>query len=393
MSEALKAFRIRLDLRDESGADGPLSDLTFAAKDVFDIAGLVTGGGNPDWLASHEPAVETAPAVQSCLSAGAHLVGITIADEICFSPFGENAHYGTPLNPEAPDRVPGGSSSGSGSATASGLVDFALGTDTGGSVRIPASYCGLFGIRPTHGRVPAKGVVPLSPSFDAVGWLAREASILERVGNAILDEDPGEAKSIRRILLLEDAFELADPRAQEALEKTATAVSKILAHMERTRLGDGYSHWLAHMDTIRTEEIWAAHGEWIERVRPHLGSQTAARFAAVKDGQGADTSEAREFRRTVSEEAADLLGDDTVFMLPPVPGIAPKKGITDTDAPALRDRIFRISCIASMLGFPQISMPLATVDGCPMGLSLLGPRNSERMLLDAAVRVARSRIG
>jgi amidase len=165
---------------------GPLTGLTFAAKDVFDIAGHRTGNGNPVWLETHPPAERTASAVQRLLDAGARMVGKTHTDDMAYSLNGENVHYGTPVNPVAPGRIPGGSSSGSVAAVAGGLVDFALGTDCGGSVRLPASYCGVYGLRPTHGLVPADGVVPLAPSFDTVGWFARDAALMRRIGEVLL---------------------------------------------------------------------------------------------------------------------------------------------------------------------------------------------------------------
>src|SRR5467141_1862666 len=167
-------------------AGGPLSGLTFAAKDLFDVAGHPTGGGNPDWARQNPVPTRHAWAVQHLLDAGATLIGKTITDEVSLGIVGENAFYGTPVNPRAPDRVPGGSSSGSAAAVAAGLCDTALGTDTGGSVRVPASYCGLYGIRPTHGRIASAGMMPHVPSADTVGWFARDATMLARVGAAML---------------------------------------------------------------------------------------------------------------------------------------------------------------------------------------------------------------
>ena len=386
MSDNLGAFRQRVDLRNETAKDGPLADMTFAVKDVFDVADITTGGGNPDWLATHEPAQDTAPAVQMCLDAGAHLIGITIADELAFSPFGENVHYGTPLNPAATDRVPGGSSSGSGAAAAGGLVDFALGTDTAGSIRIPASYCGIYGLRPTHGRISVDGVIPLSRSFDAVGWLARDVKVLNRVGEVMLGADAEDVKPIRRILLLEEALDLADAEARPALEEAIRKASQFLAPIERVSLSkDGFADWLAAFNVLRPPEIWVAHGAWIEQVNPHFGPQVAQRFAAAKRAANADTRQAWVFRANIQDKAAQVLGDDAVFMLPTVPTIAPKRGIDDNTALSLRENMFRICCISPMLGQPEISMPLASVNSCPMGLSLIAPKNADRMLLRAAL--------
>ena len=156
------------DLREPlPGSDnGPLAGLTVAVKDCYDIAGERTGIGSPDWLAEQPRAAVSAAAVRSVLDAGATVVGKTICDEFMYSITGANAHYGTPLNPRAPDRLPGGSSSGSASAVAGGACDLALGTDTGGSIRVPASASGLYGLRTTHGRVDMAGVQAMAPSFD-----------------------------------------------------------------------------------------------------------------------------------------------------------------------------------------------------------------------------------
>src|SRR5215469_13101905 len=199
---------------------GPLDGLTFAVKDVFDVAGQRTGFGQPTWLATHAPAKTTAPAVGRLLAAGARMIGRAICDELTYSLDGENVHYGTPLNPACPERIPGGSSSGSASAVAGGLCEFSLGTDCAGSVRIPASYCGLYGMRPTHGRVPLEGAAPFARSFDTAGWLARDADVLELVGRTLLDERPtGEGSLARpRGLIAQDAFAVAGPLTAAALE-------------------------------------------------------------------------------------------------------------------------------------------------------------------------------
>jgi amidase len=383
--DELGALRLRVDIAPTG--EGALSGLTFAVKDMFDVAGIVTGGGSPDWLATHGPAGKTAPSVQACLDAGARLTGIAMADELAFSPFGENVHYGTPRNPKAPDRVPGGSSSGSASATAGGLVDFALGGDTAGSVRIPASYCGLFGMRPTHGRISLDGVMPLAPSFDTVGWFARDGAMLQRVGQVYFD---GGAPPVRRVLWLEDTFALADGR--EILEQAATRLVDRLgpAEVRRIAFGDAlqdFAKWRAAFSALRPREIWGALGPWIEEAHPHFGAKTAARFAAVQQAAGADVSKDQAFRDASRRKAADLLGDDGVLLLPTVPTIAPRKGIPDAEAPALRDSIFRLTCIAPLLGFPQVTLPLATIEGCPMGLSLIGPPDGDAMLLAAAAQL------
>src|SRR6202011_6330762 len=190
-------------------AAGPLAGLSAAAKDMYDIAGYRTGGGSPEWLEAHPAPKSAAPAVRKLLDAGATIIGKTICDEFFYSVCGGNAHYGTPINPRAPDRLPGGSSSGSASATAAGACDFALGSDTGGSVRVPASFCGIYGIRPTHGRIDLAGAMAMAPSFDVGGWFANGPGVFQRVGDVLLDRARFPA-TIERLIILEDAFEQAD---------------------------------------------------------------------------------------------------------------------------------------------------------------------------------------
>src|SRR5215471_16168140 len=192
-------------IRIEGRSNGPLAGLTFAAKDLFDVAGQPTGGGNHDWARWHPVPVKHAWAVQRLLDSGATLIGKTITDEVSLGILGENAFDGTPLNPRAPHRVPGGSSSGSASAVASGICDTALGTDTGGSVRVPASFCGLYGIRPTHGRLPVTGMMPQAPSSDTTGWLARDVGTFAKVASVMLGE-PIPSALPNRLIIAIDAF-------------------------------------------------------------------------------------------------------------------------------------------------------------------------------------------
>jgi amidase len=205
---------------------GTLARLTFAAKDIFDVAGHVTGGGNPDWKATHLPAERNAWAVQTLVNAGADMVGKTLTDELTRGILGENAHYGTPINSKALDRVPGGSSSGSAAAVAGGLVDFALGSDTGGSVRIPASFCGIYGLRPTHGRIPLGGILLQAPSYDTIGWFARDAETYARVGE-VLFQNEIPAVSPSRLVIAQDAFEEADENVSDVLLPLAEKIAAL----------------------------------------------------------------------------------------------------------------------------------------------------------------------
>ncbi|NDV86530.1 amidase [Aurantimonas aggregata] len=373
-----------------SGAsEGPLVGLSFAAKDVFDIAGVTAGNGHPDWLRTHAPASRTAPAVQRMLDAGADLAGKTIADELCYSLTGENYHYGTPVNAHDPARVPGGSSSGSASATAAGLVDFALGTDCGGSVRVPASYCGLYGMRPTHGAVPTAGVVPFAPSLDCVGWFARDPGTFARVGALLLPDD-APAEPVTHLLLAEDAFALLDPALRPAFAASIEQVEAAVAPATPVTLSEeGLDQWSETFRTVQAGEIWASLGDWIEAVKPRFGPGVSERFAAAKLLNPGAIAAAKERRLAIRGRLDALLSPGTAIITPTVPRIAPLRNLAAAEVEvAYRHAAMNLLCCAGLAGLPQVSLPLATFEGMPIGLSLLGPRGSDRALLALAASLA-----
>ena len=288
------------------GADeGPLAGLTFAAKDIFDVEGHVTGGGNPDWKAGQTAAEATAWAVEVLVSAGATMVGKTHTDELTRGILGVNAHYGTPLNPKAPGRVPGGSSSGSAAAVAGGLVDFALGSDTGGSVRIPAGFCGLYGLRPTHGRIPLDGMLLQAPSYDTVGWFARDPDLFARVGAVLLQTRIGPIRP-RRLVVAEDAFEVADPSVREALEPLVERLGSLIGLSSRERLAPtSLSDWAAGQRVRASSESWEVVREWIDRVNPRMSFHVAESCLA-----GRSLTHRGGSRRPVGAEKGDRPHED-----------------------------------------------------------------------------------
>ncbi len=372
---------------------GLLDGLDFAVKDLFDVAGVPTGAGSPEWLATHPVPTETAPAVSRLLAAGARIVGKTRTDELAYSLAGENAHYGTPINPKAPDRMPGGSSSGSAVAAAGGLVDFAIGSDTGGSVRLPASFCGVYGIRPTHGRIALDHVVPLAPAFDTVGWFAADADVFERVG-AVYFPGPTPALPGDALLVAEDAFALAGPEVAEAL---ASAIARVSARFRETRriaAAPGELGALREVFRIlQAREAWAAQGAWIEATRPKLGPGVAERFrfAATVGAEAAAT--AATARAAFASCIHDRLAGGAVLCLPSAPGPALRRGAPPTEIEAFRARALAILSIAGLAGLPQVSLPLAEIDGAPVGLSLAAAPGSDRALLALVSAIAREAAG
>jgi amidase len=369
--------------------DGPLAGIAFGAKDVFDVAGHRTGFGSPDWLRTHEPATQTAPAIERLLAAGASLAGKTQTDELAFSLDGENEHYGTPVNPAAPGRIPGGSSSGSAAAVAAGLVGLAIGTDTGGSVRLPASFCGVLGIRTTHGRVPSRGAAPLAPSFDTVGWFARDPGVFERAGAVLLDgHAPG--RRPRRVLVAEDAFERADPGAAEALRGAVERVARIVGRVETIRVSaEGLEAWAEDFRVAQGAEIHETHGAWIERVRPAVGPGTRERLAWCVTLDRRAVGEARERRERIANRLVGLLADGAVLVLPTTPGAAPMRGLPLDARLEHRARAMQLLCIAGLGRLPQVSVPAALLDGCPLGLSISAAPGGDEMLIGMAVQIAR----
>lgn len=380
MFDSLGAFVPNGNMTFEGAAQGPLKGYGFAVKDIFDLEGYVTGYGNPDWTTRRRPSKAHARVVQDLLDAGAMVVGKTITDEFAYSLNGQNMHYGTPANPEAPGRIPGGSSSGSASAVAGGLVDFALGSDTGGSIRVPGSYCGLFGIRTTHDRVSREGVLPLAESFDTVGWFARDAWLLRLVGEVVFKQKAEEAPKAERLLIATDAFDYVEPEARRAYQPWLERLEQRLGKAEYVALGD-LGSLMETFRTIQAHEIWAAYGAWIERVQPKVAPDIQERFNWAKTVTEAQAEAAREARDLFAEKITALLAPGTVLCLPSAPGIAPRINEDPEIFAAHRGRTLGLTAPAGLSGCPQITLPLATVQGCPLGLSLMGARDSDMTLM------------
>jgi len=393
------AFVTTFDL---SPADsGPLDGLRFAVKDTIDVAGFKTGCGNPTWRDSHPAAVVHAVCVEQLLLAGARCIGKTISDELAFSLLGENHFYGTPLNAHAPDRVPGGSSSGSASAVACGLVDFALGTDTGGSTRVPASNCGIWGFRPSHGFVSVAGVNPLAPSFDTVGILAQNADVLAKVALVLLAAAPVSPNKPATIHLIRDAFDLADANVQESLSEPLRWLREIfgdtlrelsLQQLVSDDAGHSFATWADRFCVIQWAEIESCLGAWIANARPEFGPQIAASFQLMKQLDRRRVAEALQRRHQYCRSLHEFLGPDDLLCIPTTPALAPRKGDPprrSSSGTGYYPRTLSLTSVAGMGRLPQVSLPIADVAGVPVGLSLLARHGQDSFLLQAAKNVAR----
>ena len=389
LNDSAHAFVPYPDTPVASAPTGSLCDLRFAVKDLFDVAGYPTGGGSPVVLAMSGIKTRTAPTVQRLLDAGARFVGKTVTDELAFSMNGNNAHFGAPINGAAPDRITGGSSSGSASAVSSHLCDFALGTDTGGSVRAPANHCGLYGLRPTHGRISLEAVLDLSPSLDTCGWFARDVDTFVRVGNVLLGADTSPLPAAPRLLWPEDVWAMADAPARDALKGAIDRVQALFGSAKPvTTVRDSWDAMYWNFRFVQSREAWLTDGPMIERYAPPLGPGVAERFAWSKSVTDAQVSTARAFRAAFTAQLAELLQDDGVLLMPTMPDIAPLRSSPESGLEDYRNRAIRMLCISGHAGMPQLSMPLTTKDGAPLGLSLLGPKGSDASLLAMAARVA-----
>lgn len=370
----------------QGAGSGELAGLGVAVKENIAVAGQVTGAGNPDLRRAGAPATAHAPAVERLLAAGAQVTGIAVMDELAWSLAGINAHDGAPLNPAAPHRVCGGSSSGSAAAVAAGLAPLALGTDTGGSVRVPASYCGLVGLRPTHGRVPLEAVIGLSPSFDTVGLFARTGELARRAGRVLLGVEPA-AMSARpdRLLLAEDLLAGVEPAAATALRAAADQVGAACAlRVQPIALTTEAAAWrLAYRD-LAFAEAAATVGPWVDRVGARLGPDVAARLAAARELTAAELARASQVRAQARAHLGALLRPGTVVLLPAAPGAAPRREAGAAELDAARTPLHTLTAPAGLAGLPQVSLPLARVEGAPLGLGALAGPGGDELLLDLA---------
>jgi len=363
---------------------GSLNGETVAVKDLFSVAGFSVGAGNPTYLAESKSEPRHAAAVQSLLDAGAEIRGIARTDEFAYSIAGTNTHYGTPPNPRAPRRLPGGSSNGPASAVAMGHASIGLGTDTAGSIRVPASYQGLWGLRTTHGAVSAEGLLPLAPSFDTVGWLTRTPDLLTKAAEA---SGVGRQATSGEFVFCPALMELVDPAVREAFAARLagwgldpakitgpTALAETAPQREASREA---------FRTVQAAEAWRTHGAWVREHPDALGPDVASRFSWAAGVTAEDERAARKVLDAVRAELDAELGD-SILILPTTPTPAPPLAAAPASIDATRTATITLTCLAAITGRPAVSAPLLTVDGLPVGLSLLGPRGSDLELIDRA---------
>lgn len=368
---------------------GPLAGLSFMVKDIFAIAGRKVSVGNPDWYRAAMPAAETAPSIRRLLDAGATLTGITICDEFVYSVLGTNIHYGVPVNTKAPDHVTGGSSCGSAAAVAASMCDFSLGSDTGGSVRVPAAFCGLYGIRPTYGRIDTTGMTPMAPSYDTAGFFARDAGLFRDIGRVLLEGERVEAP-LRRVIVAQDLFARSEASIDQLLWRRLDELAGIIPEQKRMDVaGEELEDWRNAFRFNQGFEIQSTLTPFALAHASGLSPAIRERFEIAARVSAQEASTGREIRAGCTKRLRTLIEPGTVVAMPTAPTLPPERVIPDgASTVEFRSHTLASTCLAGHAGLPQISIPAGIAAGCPVGLSFIGWAGGDEALLDLAVRIA-----
>ena len=365
--------------------NGNLKNLKFVLKDMCDVKNIKTSCGNPDFYKACEPAKKHAEFLSNILSEGAILEGITICDEFFYSVIGENSHYGTPKNLNAPNCVPGGSSSGSAAALTTDLFDFSIGSDTGGSVRVPASFCGLLGIRPTHGRINANGVYPMAPSFDTIGWFSNNIKTFQKIGEVLLDKNENENITFNQFVIAEDLLELVDTDIKNQFNSYYKELHPNIKHIRLSKFSK--SEIADNFRILQAGEIKEHVIPWIEKNKPKISLEINSRIEMASEISPLEIDAAKTFRQEIISEINNSLPEGDIAIFPTTPFSAPKCGQSDQDLGSDRKKIMEMTSIAGMTSRPQISIPKFKGKTGPVGISILGWQYSDEILLNKLTEI------
>ena len=370
----------------KGSAVGPLAGRSFMIKDMFEVQGHKVGNGNPDWYAAASPAKATAPVIRRLLDSGATLTGITVCDEFFYSLLGSNIHYGRPVNTLSPRHVTGGSSCGAAAAVAANMCDFALGSDTGGSLRVPAAFCGLYGFRPTHGRIDMTGATPMAPSCDTIGFLARDAELLRAVGRLLLDGKNTEAP-LQRVVIARDMFGRAETSIDQALWQGLDKIASVLPASERLDVaGEEFDAWRNAFRLIQGFEIQSTLMPFALSHADGLSPAIRERFEVASRVTPEEAKTGREIRAGATERLHELARPGSVIVMPTTPTLPPERDTPDgASTVEFRAMTLGSTCLAGHASLPQIAIPAGTAAGCPVGLSFIGWSGGDEALLDLAV--------
>lgn len=388
--DALQAFVRENHIALKGSGTGELNGLTFAAKDVFKIRGSIYSNGHPDWLRTHEPDDFTSSTIQKLLDYGADMVGKTVCDELCFSISGENWNYGSPFNPHDPRRFTGGSSSGSGAATSGGLVDFALGSDCLGSVRVPASYTGVFGVRPSYNRVPSDGEAEYCPSMDVLGYMASDPDIFKKVSRVMLGEDPQPVK-LTKLIIAKDCFNAVNPQIYTDLKPAIEHIAANLSSVEEKEISpDGLDKWIKVFQQVQGYEVWRSYGGWVRKYRPVLSRGPRERLAWASTVTLPEYNAGLAKMREISKHIREMLANGEVLVMPTAASVAPLRTAPLEEINATRLQSTYLLCVSPLSGVPQMTLPMVMQDDLPLGLSLLSGFDTDLALANLSAELVKS---
>lgn len=380
--DSLQAFMRYNHIALEGKNEGALAGMVFAIKDVFKVLGSTYSNGHPKWLETHEPDDFTSPFILKLLEAGADLVGKTVCDELCYSISGENWHYGSPLNPHDARRLTGGSSGGTGAAVAGGLVDVAFGSDCLGSVRVPASYNGVLGIRPTYQRIENDGEAPYCKSMDVLGYVAKEPPVFKQVSDVLLGADK-HTITYKKVWIAEDGFESVDAEVKKALSAAVEHVGHRVEKVESGRISDeGLDKWVDIFQKIQGYEVWESYGGWIRKYQPTLPPGQKARLLTASKITLEDYHTALKEKDKIKAHVESLIEEDTLLCLPTVSSVAPLRSAGLKEITQHRQQSSSLLCVSPLSGTPQVTLPIAEMEGMPLGLSLIGAPGTDRQLVE-----------
>lgn len=366
----------------------PLQNMRLAVKDLFHVKGIPTAAGNPDWLRTHALPSDTNSTVVSLIKHGAAYEGKTLSDELAYSLNGQNIHYPTLINPINPERLPGGSSSGSAVAVAVKLADIGLGTDTGGSIRVPASYNGLFGLRTSHGLIATDNMVSLAPSFDTVGWMCRNINDLEKVAQVLLPKESANPTTHRTVKLCIATNLISCSEQASQIEQMVKGIESATAlTLVQDNIDTNTCKISETFRTLQGFEIWQQHGEWISRTHPTFADDIQQRFDWCKNITLQDYNIAKQQQQSFTKYINSHLQKHDVILLPTTPGRAPLLNTAANQLGEYRNNLMTFTAIAGLAGLPQIHLPLFTINKAPCGISLIAPKNQDLRLINIAKKL------
>lgn len=389
VADAKSTWRVQGSPLLPATGSGPVTGMTVAVTDLFSVQGQRVGAGNPGWLGQAATETTTADAVSRLLARGAVVAGIAQTVDFGFGHSGVNAAYGTPPNPAAAGRIPGGATSGAATAVAQRSATIGVGPDTTGSVRIPAAYQRLYGFGPTRSAVSTVGLLPLSRTLDTVGWVCADATTLATVGDVLL---PGASE------IVFDAAVTAPGLNAVADDRVQPAIRDALAQWRRSGLPAlteedfdlaALPDWYDAVTAVQGYEAWQQHGGWVSTATGTIGAEARAHFLAASKVSESTYQRSLEQVRTAGDLVRRYLGD-RILLLPTTGSQAPSRADDPADVrlAALLRTTGLLTTVATIAGLPAATVPVRTADGMPVGLSMVGPAGRDRDVLALAEQVA-----